>query len=343
MQKISFRNDYSEGCHPNIIEALSKNNMRQQEAYGHDEYSLEASSIILEKCNSKNSQVYFVSGGTQANLIVTAAVLKPHESIIAAETGHIFNNEAGAIEATGHKISTAKSDDGKLYPSMIQEILDQHGRAPHQLCPKLVYISNSSELGTTYSKKELENLSSFCKKKNLFLFMDGARLGQALTAENNDLSLQEIARLTDVFYIGGTKNGAIIGEAIVVNKPALQETFPFIIKQRGGLLSKGRILGIQFHTLFTDDLFFKLAQQANQHAMKLKTAFKQKGCDFLVETFTNQLFPILSYEQIDNLSQSFEFYEWKKVSDDKAAIRVITSWATTDESIESFTKAISKL
>ena len=341
--KISFKNDYSEGCHPNILEALAKTNLTQQDGYGLDEFSLLAAQLIIEKCDSPQSMVHFVSGGTQANLIICSSLLRPHESVISASTGHIFNNEAGAIEATGHKISSVETKDGKLGPDHIQQVLAAHARPPHQLKPKLVYISNSTELGTTYSKQELESLSFFCRENDLYLFMDGARLGQALMEDNTDLTLKDIARLTDVFYLGGTKNGALLGEAIVLNNTDLQKDFAFTIKQKGALLSKGRLLGIQFHELLKDDLYLKLAEHANQQAMRIKSTFQEMGVGFLVETSTNQIFPILSNQQIEHLSDQFEFYVWRQMDEQHAAVRIITSWATDVKDIEAFIAAIRKI
>ena len=340
---FSFKNDYSEGCHPRILEALSRSNFEQQNGYGLDDYSLKAEQLILQKINNHSSKVFFVSGGTQANLIVISALLKPHESVIAAETGHIFTNESGAIEATGHKIHGIPTNDGKLRVEDLQKVISEHQNFPHQLKQKLVYISNSTEVGTIYSKAELQDLSTFCRGNNLYLFLDGARLGHALTAETNDLVLEDIAQLTDAFYLGGTKNGALIGEAIVINNEKLQEDFGFHLKQKGALLAKGRLLGIQFLELLKDDLYFDLAKKANEQAMKIKTAFKETGFEFLAETFTNQIFPILKNSQIEKLQENFDFYVWKKIDDDFSAIRIITSWATNDDVVEGFVKEISVL
>lgn len=341
--KYSFRNDYAEGCHPRILEALSKTNFIQQNGYGLDEYCLKAAELIRTKSNAPSAAVHFVSGGTQANLIALSAFLRPHESVVAASTGHIFTNESGAIEATGHKVHGVETVDGKLRPEDVQKVLDVHTNVPHQLKQKLVYISNSTEIGTIYSKKELEELSEFCREKKLYLFMDGARLGHALTAETNNLTLQDVARLTDAFYLGGTKNGALIGEAIIITNNDLQHEFGFHIKQKGGMLAKGRLLGIQFAELLKDNLYFDLASHANQQAMKLKLAFEDLGCRFLSETFTNQIFPILSYDQIERLSANFEFYIWRKMDDQHAAIRIITSWATENDTIAQFINEIKAL
>ncbi len=338
--KISFKNDYSEGCHPNILDALAKNNLDQQAGYGLDVYSQKAAELILEKCNAPSSRIHFVSGGTQANLLVISAILRPHESVIAAETGHIATNETGAIEATGHKVSTIATRDGKLSPILIQHVIDQHDKQPHQLKPKMVYISNSTELGTIYSKSELQSLRKFCIKNDMLLFMDGARLGQALMASTNDLELHEIASLTDVFYLGGTKNGALIGEAIVINNKNLQKDFEYHLKQKGAMLSKGRLIGIQFLELFKNDLYFNLAKHANEQAILIKQALENANCDFWVEGYTNQLFPILTNNQIEILAEHFEFYVWQKIDSNKAVVRIITSWATDNKSTQQLVDAI---
>lgn len=337
--KFSFKNDYSEGCHPNILQALLSYNDDQQAGYGEDQYSLEAKKLIQQKIQS-DSDIYFVSGGTQANLIVISSILKPYQCVISAATGHILNNETGAIEATGHKILSIEKEDGKLTPEDIIPVLENHRNIPHQVMPKLVYLSNSTELGTVYTLGELEKLSTFCKENNLYIFMDGARMGHALTAEISDLTLEKVAKFTDVFYLGGTKNGALIGEAIVINNKEIQQDFAFNIKQKGALLAKGRLLGIQFLELMKNDLYFELAAHANRQAMKIKNAMKERGVQFLSDTYTNQIFPILNNRLIEKLSEKFEFYVWKKMYDDFSAIRLITSWNTADEPINEFIEII---
>lgn len=338
--KFSFKNDYSEGCHPNILQALLQTNLDQQAGYGEDEYSLQAKELIKNKIKNPKSEIYFVSGGTQTNLIVISSILRPYQCVISASTGHILNNETGAIEATGHKILNIETEDGKLRSTDIIPVLENHQNIPHQVMPKLVYISNSTELGTIYNLKELEELSSFCKENNLYMFMDGARLGHGLTSEISDLTLEKVTELTDVFYLGGTKNGALIGEAIVINNQELQQDFSFSIKQKGALLAKGRLLGIQFLELMKDDLYFDLAKHANQQAMKIKKAMKEKGVEFLSDTYTNQIFPILNNELIQVLSEKFEFYVWKKIDENKSAIRLITSWNTGDQPVNDFIEII---
>ncbi|MDQ0064659.1 threonine aldolase family protein [Chryseobacterium lathyri] len=340
--KFSFKNDYSEGCHPKILQALLKSNFEQQAGYGEDEYSLQAKKLIKEKINNPDSEVYLVSGGTQANLIVISSVLRPYQCVISAAPGHILNNETGAIEATGHKVLSIETADGKLKPSDIVPVLESHSNIPHQVMPKLVYISNSTELGTIYLAEELEELSDFCRQNGMYLFMDGARLGHGLTAEISDLTLEKVAELTDIFYLGGTKNGALIGEAIVINNPVLQPDFAFNIKQKGALLAKGRLLGIQFTELMKDDLYFDLARHANHQAMKIKNALKERGVEFLADTYTNQIFPVINNDLIKILSEHFEFFVWKKIDESSSAIRLITSWNTADEAVERFIEIIQK-
>jgi threonine aldolase len=340
--KFSFKNDYSEGCHPNILQALLHSNFEQQAGYGEDEYSLQAKKLIKEKIKSPDSEVYLVSGGTQANLIVISAILRPYQCVISAAPGHILNNETGAIEATGHKVLSIETADGKLKPEDIIPVLENHSNIPHQVMPKLVYISNSTELGTVYLAEELEKLSDFCREKGLYLFMDGARLGHGLISEISDITLEKVAELTDVFYLGGTKNGALIGEAIVINNKDLQPDFAFNIKQKGALLAKGRLLGIQFMELMKDDLYFDLAKHANIQAMKIKNAMKERGVQFLADTYTNQIFPIISNELIEVLSENFDFFVWKKTDEKSSAIRLITSWNTGDEAVERFIEIIER-
>lgn len=292
MQIYSFKNDYSEGAHPRILQALAETNLVQTDGYGEDIYCQKAIELIQEKIENSSADIHFIAGGTLANIVVISSLLKPYESIISAQTGHIHVHETGAIESIGHKIHTVESEDGKLKPSDIQEVLDLH-TDEHMVRPKAVYISNSTEVGSLYSKKELTDLSQFCKTNHLYLFLDGARLGSALTSKFSDISLAEIAELVDVFYIGGTKNGAFFGEAIVITHPGLKSHFRYYLKQKGALLAKGRVLGIQFLELFKDDLYFQLAQHANEMADKLAQEIQNQNYQFLSLPQTNQIFPIL--------------------------------------------------
>lgn len=332
----NFKNDYSEGGHPNILNKLIETNLTQQLGYGDDEYSVQAKELLRGKIDNPNADIYFVSGGTQTNLLVISTLLQVHEAVISAKTGHIFAHETGAIEATGHRVITIETNDGKIYPKDIESTLQEYTLRPHVVKPRMVYISNSTEIGTIYTKSELTDLSLFCKQHNLLLFVDGARLGHALTAQNNDLKLSDISKLTDVFYIGGTKNGALLGEAIVFNNPDIAPDFDYALKQKGALLAKGRVLGIQFLELFRDNLYFDLAAHANKMAMKITNAIKQKGYSFLTDSTTNQIFPILPKDVIKRLESKYLFYEWAVIDSNNSAVRIITSWATNESVVNEF-------
>ncbi len=330
----SFKNDYAEGAHPSILENLLQTNDTQQAGYGEDEYSIQAKEILKRRMDNSLASIFFVSGGTQSNLLVISYLLRPHQAVISVNTGHIYANETGAIEATGHKVISVPSTDGKLQVESLEATLAQYALRPHVVQPKMVYISNSTELGTIYQKAELQSLYAFCQSRGLYLFVDGARLGHALTAQNNDIAMKDMAQYCDVFYIGATKNGALLGEAIVFNDEKLARDFDYSLKQKGALLAKGRLLGIQFLTLFQDNLYFDLALHANVMAKKLADAIAKKGYEFLGEVTSNQLFPILPMNVIERLRKHFDFYEWQNVSQDKVAIRLITSWATQEEQVD---------
>ena len=338
----NFKNDYSEGAHPSILNKLLETNLAQQLGYGEDEYSIQAIKLLKQKIDNSDASIYFVSAGPESNLVVIETLLQLHEAVISAKTGHIYTHETGAIEATGHRVITVDTDDGKLRPADLEKVLQEYNLRPHVVKPKLVYISNSTEIGTIYKKKELEELATYCKSKNLLLFLDGARLGHALTAVNNSLTLKDLARLTDVFYIGGTKNGALLGEAIVFNNSNLAPEFDYILKQKGALLAKGRVVGIQFLELVKDDLYFDLAKHANTMAQKIAMAVKDNGYSFLTDSTTNQIFPILPKPLIEKLSQKYDFYEWEPIDDNYSAIRLITSWATELSKVEELIKDIKR-
>ena len=332
----NFQNDYAEGAHPVILQKLLETNSTQQAGYGDDDYSIQAKELLRTQMANPDAAIFFLSGGTQTNLIAISSLLRGHEAVISAKSGHISTNETGAIEATGHKVITVETTDGKLTPTHIHTALQEYTRRPHVVKPAMVYISNVTEMGTIYSKAQLEQVSACCKENGLLLFMDGARLGHALTALTNDLTLQDISRLTDLFYIGGTKNGALIGEALVFNKSHLATDFLFIVKQRGAMLAKGRLLGIQFLELFKNDLYFTLARHANTMAGKIATAFAAKGYPFLSPPATNVLFPILPQSVITTLSKKYLFYTWKPIDETNAAVRIITSWATEEAKVDEF-------
>lgn len=342
MSRYNFLDDYSEGCHPRILEALTSTNLIQQTAYGDDEYSSQARQLIREQCGGRDIPIYFVAGGTLANIIITSTSLRSHEAVIAASTGHIVVRETGAIEATGHKIITVASDDGKLTPDDIETALANNAHYPHMAKPRLVYISNATEAGTVYTKEELQGLSNVCKENGLLLLLDGARLGVALTAGINDLTLSDVAELTDIFWIGGTKAGALIGEAIVIPNAQLAEDFTFHIKQRGGLLAKGRLLGTQFVELFSDGLFYDLTRHANAMAQKLSTAIVDCGYSLTAPTESNQIFPILPDALIDSLKGSYDFYVWGKVDNQHSVIRMVTSWATGEKQVNALINDLKK-
>ncbi|MDY0142225.1 MAG: low specificity L-threonine aldolase [Bacteroidales bacterium] len=339
MEFYNFLNDYSEGAHPSILDELIATNLVQQEGYGDDDYCKQAADLIRKEIGNLEADIHFVAGGTQANMICSSAFLKPYESIVAPKTAHIEIHEAGAIEFAGHKINTVEAHNGKILPAQIEEMVKLH-YDEHMVVPKLVFISNTTELGSVYKKDELQKLSEMCKKHGLYLYIDGARLGAALTANSNDLSLSELNQFADAYYIGGTKNGALIGEAIVINNPALKERFRYNMKQKGALIAKGRIIGIQFKNLFTDGLYYKLAAHANLMAEKLANGLADKNYKFLLPPESNQVFPILPNELIEKLEKNFGFYIWTKYNESSSVVRLVCSWATDEKAVDEFLKAI---
>lgn len=332
---ISFKNDYSEGAHPRLLNALLESNFEQADGYGEDGYTRKAVELLKQKIGRSDLDIHLLSGGTQTNLIAISAFLRPHEAVIAANTGHILVHETGAVEATGHKIISLEVGDGKLNASHIKAALEAH-TDEHMVKPKLVYISNPTEIGTIYYKDELKQLSLFCRKNDLYLYMDGARLGSALCSEENNLELSDLTTLVDAFYIGGTKNGALMGEALVICRDELKEDFRFHMKQKGALLAKGRLLGIQFLELFRDNLYFDLAKHANKMAGLLRGEISKAGFRFLVDSPSNQIFPILPNQLMTELQKNYSFYVWSTVDADHSAIRLVTSWATKEEAVLAF-------
>jgi threonine aldolase len=332
----SFKNDYIENAHPRILQALADTNMEQDEGYGLDRHTAAAVESIKKHLGA-DADVHLLCGGTQTNLIALSAFLRPHEAVVAAETAHICVHETGAIEATGHKILTVPSAGGKPRLEDIQKVLDLHADE-HMVKPRLVKISNSTEIGSVYSLEELESLSRFCRERKLLLYADGARLASALAASG--VALADMRRLTDAFYIGGTKNGALLGEALVIGSDALKEDFRYFIKQKGGLLAKGRVLGVQFETLFRDDLLFGLARHANAMARKIAAALEAAGYGFLTDSPSNQIFPILPDTLIEKLQRNWAFYVWQKMDEGRSAIRLVTSWATKEEAVDKFIQEI---
>ncbi len=340
---ILFHNDYSEGCHERILMRLQETNLEQTPGYGEDEYCAMAAEKIRALCQKEDADVHFLVGGTQANLTVIDAALRPYQGVICAETAHIHVHETGAVEATGHKVLAVPSSDGKLTASQVERVvIDQRnsGAAEHMVMPKMVYISNPTELGTLYTLEELDSLSAVCRRYGLYLFLDGARLGYGLAARGNDVSMADLARLCDVFYIGGTKMGALFGEAVVIGNAALKEDFRYLIKQHGGMLAKGRLLGLQFDTLLTDGLYFRLAAWADRLADQIRGVLQERKCPMLVCSTTNQIFPVLPDTVLTKLAQEFTFSEGKRVDDTHRAVRFCTSWATTQENADALCAAL---
>lgn len=338
----SFNNDYSEGTHPQILKAMMETNFEQNDGYSLDIHTIRAKELIRQEIKRQDTDIHILVGGTQTNLLGISCALRPHQAVICAETGHINVHETGAIEATGHKVLSQETEDGKLTTAHIQKALTLH-TDEHMVQPKMVYISNSTEVGTQYSLKELEDISRFCRQQGLYLFLDGARLGSALTSSCNDLTLADIARLTDLFYIGGTKNGALFGEALIISHPDLKPDFRYLIKQRGAMLAKGWLLGIQFEELFQNHLFYDMAAHANEMADRLRKGIAACGYSFHWDSKTNQLFPVLPNTVMDELKKDFLFSAQLATDEGHTCIRLVTSWATKPEAVDAFLKALQKL
>ena len=343
---IYFHNDYSEGCHAKVLEALTRTNLEQTPGYGTDDYCKEAAELIAKACGREDLKVHFLVGGTQANLTVIAAALRPYQAAVCAVSGHINVHETGAVEATGHKVLGLPSADGKITAKQVRDLVAAH-RAndsfEHENQPKMVYISNPTELGTLYNLQELEELSAACRDNGLYLFLDGARLGYGLVAQGNDVTLNDLARLCDVFYIGGTKVGALFGEAVVYSNPVLAEDFRYMIKRQGGMLAKGRLLGVQFKALFEDNLYFDIAGHAVRMADKIRGVFDEMGVPYLVPGVTNQIFPILSDDFLAELGKNFMFTEMERVDATHRCVRFCTSWASTEENVDALCKELKRI
>ena len=329
--------DYQEGCHPKILERMVQTNLESTPGYGTDAYCESAKAKIKAACQAPNSEVFLLIGGTQTNATVIRSILRPCEGVIAVTSGHINGHEAGAIELGGHKVLTIEPHDGKMVASQLDQYIVDTLTAPswdHGVIQAMVYIYQATETGSVYSLAELEAISKVCHKHGMPLFIDGARLGYALASEGADMTLADIARLADVFYIGGTKVGALLGEAVVFTNTKLAKNFFTIMKQGGAVLAKGRLLGLQFDTLFTDNLYFEISRHAINMAMKLKTALKAKGYRFYSESPSNQQFVILENDQLAQLEQHVQVSHWCKVDEKHTAVRFCTSWATTEENID---------
>lgn len=344
---IRFECDYAEGMHPRILERLVETNMEQTAGYGEDPHCERAAALIRRACGREDVDVHFLVGGTQTNLTVIASILRPYQGVLCADTGHLNVHETGAIEATGHKVIVLPTTaDGRLTAGEIRKAYDAHWNDvnhEHMVQPGMVYISQSTEDGTIYTKAELAAISETCRACGVPLFIDGARLGYALMAEDCDCSLQDIVDFADIFYIGGTKVGAMMGEAVVIVNPALKRDFRYMIKNRGAMLAKGRLLGIQFETLFEDGLYFQVAKHADDLAMRIRRAFEEKGVELLFDSKTNQQFPILPNEMMEKLAEKYVFSFWCTVGEGHTAVRFCTSWATREEQVAELICDIKKL
>ncbi len=343
---IYFNCDYNEGAHEKVLRRLIETNMEQTEGYGCDPYCDAAAKIIREKCQAPDAAVHFLVGGTQANAIVITAALRPHQGVVSARTAHVNVHETGAIEASGHKVLVLPAKDGKISATQIDACYQAHVKDDafeHIVQPKMVYLSQPTELGTLYSLKELEEIAGVCRRNGMYLYIDGARLGYGLAAAENDVTLPDLARLCDVFYIGGTKVGALFGEAVVIPNPVLQQDFRYIMKQRGGMLAKGRLLGVQFLALFEDDLYMEISRYADRLADRIREAFIRKKIPFLVENRTNQLFPILSDEDLKWIGEKYCYSYQERMDDSHSAVRFCTSWATSEEAVERLLGDIDRL
>ena len=334
---LSFSCDYMEGAHPQILKRLMETNLVKTPGYGLDDYSKSAKEKIRDACKAPDAEVFFLVGGTQTNVTMIDAILKSYEGVIAADTGHVSVHEAGAIEYTGHKVLSLAGADGKIAAADLDNYVSRFyadDSYEHMVFPGMVYITHPTEYGTLYTKSELEEISAVCHEYDLPLYLDGARLGYALASAGTDVSLTDIANYCDVFYIGGTKVGALCGEAVVFTKNNMPKHFFTSVKQHGGLLAKGRLLGVQFDALFTDSLYFEIGKSAISCAQQLKDAFRDKGYTFYLDSPTNQIFIVLENEKMAELQKEVVFGRWEKVDENHTVARFVTSWATKEEDVK---------
>lgn len=340
---IRFDCDYGEGAHPLVLKKLADTNLEQTPGYGEDIYCQQAGDMIRAACQKPQAAVHFLTGGTQTNLTVIAALLRPHQGVLCAQSGHINVHETGAIEAAGHKVLALPSTDGKLTAGQIEQAWHTHfsdDNRERTVQPGMVFLSFPTEMGGIYTKQELDAISRVCRRRGLPLYIDGARLGYGLCAPGCDLDLPSLAALCDAFYIGGTKQGALFGEALVINSPALGADFRYIMKQRGAMLAKGRLLGLQFIALLEDGLYFSLARHAVAQAMRIRQAVEQAGLPLLAPSCTNQQFPIFPNTWLQKLEEQFAFTPWGRVDKKHSAVRLCTSWATRPQDVDAFCQAI---
>ena len=343
---LRFECDYGEGAAPAVLELMQKTNFDQTPGYGEDSYCAAAADKIRALCDAPDAAVHFFVGATQANLTVIDAALKPWQGVLCADSGHIHVHETGAVEATGHKCLALPNKNGKITARQIRHAVEEHranASHEHEVQPGMVYISNPTEVGTLYTKAELTDISAACYELGLYLFVDGARMAYGLMSEANDLTLQDYAALCDVFYLGGTKCGALFGEAVVITNDVLKEDFRYAIKQHGGMLAKGRLLGLQFDTLFTDDLYFRISKHAINMAMQIRDAFDARGLQFYLHSPTNLQFLIMENKAVRALQQKIAFHTWGKVDEEHSVARFATSWSTTQEDVDALIDAIKTL
>ena len=341
-----FNSDYLEGAHPALLEKLNETNMVQTVGYGEDEYCAAAREKIKAACQAPEAVVHFLVGGTQTNTTVIAAILRPWQGVLSAVSGHINCHEAGAIESTGHKVITLPTTNGKITAQQVRDYVEWHKHdesTEHIVQPGMVYISHPTEGGTLYTKAELTELYGTCREYGLPLFIDGARLGYGLMADESDMTLPEFARLCDVFYIGGTKVGALFGEAVVIMNESLKKDFRFIMKQRGGRMAKGRLLGVQFDALFTDDLYFKISRHAIDMAHQIRDIFVSAGYPLLFDSPTNQQYPIMPDTELAEIGKRFGYEYWERVDADHSGVRFCASWATKQEHVDALREAVNAL
>lgn len=343
---ISFENDYTTGAHPKLLERLLKTNLETLSGYGSDPYCESACQKIRTACSCPDADILFLTGGTQTNSIIISSLLKEYEGVLSAQTGHVNTHEAGAIESTGHKVLSLPHLEGKIQPDLLEQYLQQFyqdANHEHMVFPGMLYISHPTEYGTLYSKKELTDLYRICQYYQIPLFIDGARLGYGLMSRDTDVTLPDLAALCDVFYIGGTKVGALCGEAVVFPKHNMPEHFLTMVKRRGALLAKGRLLGIQFDALFTDNLYFEISRHAIDMAQRLKDIFKENKIPFYLESPTNQQFVILENDQMEELQKNIRFSFWEKIDENHTVVRFVTSWSTTQEDLSVLAQALMKI
>ena len=340
---ISFACDYLEGCHPAVLEALTRSNLEQHPGYGLDPWCERAAAMIRERFACPEAAVHFLVGGTQVNAAVIAAILRIYEGVLSADSGHINVHETGAVEASGHKILPLPAKDGKITGDQVRTAVRLQGDWEHTVRPGMVYVSQATETGTVYTREELRDLYDACRACGLPLFVDGARLGTGLMSPACDISPEEMASLCDVFTVGGTKNGALFGEAAVFTDPALAERFRYVMKQRGAMLAKGRLLGVQFAALMEEDLYFTIARHAVDCALRIRRALLDRGIPLAMDGRTNQIFPVFTQLQAEDLARDFELEAWETLPDGRRVMRICTSWATTEAAVEALIRRIGTL